>query len=147
MNSKGSPQCSSHVESKREGSFSHSELESVLCSRTSGASNSPKEVPGALRSSIRLLRQFGMSTRSITDAAVLKEKRLVRVNATGTPIGEDSHLARYADSEIDMVFRLREEGLSYRKIARMMDMPPSTVWGVINGKFRAALFDHYKVRK
>lgn len=52
---------------------------------------------------------------------------LVAVSLNGIRVGEDSPHAKYTDNEIDSVFRLLDEGYSFADVARMMDMPKSTV--------------------
>lgn len=51
----------------------------------------------------------------------------VAVNERGLRIGEDHQHARYTNSEVRMVLELRDEGMSYGRIAETMEMPKSTV--------------------
>jgi predicted DNA-binding protein (UPF0251 family) len=52
---------------------------------------------------------------------------VIAVNERGLRIGEDHHNARYTDREIEHVLRLRDEGLSYGEICKIMEIPKSTV--------------------
>lgn len=63
-------------------------------------------------------------------------RKLVAVNERGLRIGEDHQNARYTDGEIDLVLSLRDEGRSYGEIARLMDMPKSTVRDICTGRRR-----------
>lgn len=54
-------------------------------------------------------------------------KRLVAVNERGIRVGEDHPRARYTDGEVNMVLSLRDEGMSYDQIARLVEMPKGTV--------------------
>ena len=71
----------------------------------------------------------------------------VAVSKKGIPIGESAARAKYTDKEIGFVFSLREEGMSYSEIARLMDMPRSTCHAIISGKMRAQVVDRWKKRK
>ena len=51
----------------------------------------------------------------------------VAVNERGIRIGEDHQLARYSNAEVRMVLGLRDDGLSYGMICKIMEMPKSTV--------------------
>lgn len=52
---------------------------------------------------------------------------LVKVNENGRRIGEDHQRAKLTDREVDLIREMRDEGLSYGVIARMMDIGKSTV--------------------
>lgn len=60
----------------------------------------------------------------------------VAVNESGLRIGEDHPNARYTDSEVEMVFALRECGWGYKRIAKAVEMPVRTVRDFINGARR-----------
>lgn len=60
----------------------------------------------------------------------------VAVNECGYRIGEDHHNSRYTDSEVEMVLTLRDEGLSYGEIMRMMEIPKSTVRDICKARRR-----------
>ena len=60
-------------------------------------------------------------------------QKTVAVNEAGLRIGEDHPKARYTDHEIGQVLRLRDDGLGYKRIAKVMDMPKGTVRNICKG--------------
>lgn len=76
-------------------------------------------------------------------ASTLQGSRLAAVNDAGRVIGADHHTAKLSDEDIDLIFALREQGLSYSAIARKFDCHPriskSHVHNIITGKRRAQL--------
>lgn len=73
-------------------------------------------------------------------------REYVALSKKGFPIGESAARAKYTDKEIDMVFQLREEGLPYRQIAKIMDIPRSTCFAICHGLMRAQLVYRWKRR-
>lgn len=65
----------------------------------------------------------------------------------GARIGEDAPSAKYTDEEVDRVLAMRAEGMSYREIARIMDIPKSTVWAICRGLLRSAMVDRWVKRR
>lgn len=70
--------------------------------------------------------------------------KLVFVNEHGKRIGQDHHRAKLTDADIDLVFELREAGLSYTAIAGKFDdieggISRSTIRDVLKGRRRAQL--------
>lgn len=63
-------------------------------------------------------------------------QKTVAVNDAGFRIGEDHQNARYTNGEIEMVLTLRDEGKSYGQIARLAEMPKSTVRDICTGRRR-----------
>ncbi len=60
-------------------------------------------------------------------------KHLAGYTHEGLRIGETHHRAKYTDHEIDMVRDLHEkEGMGYKKVAKVMDMPLRTVRSICN---------------
>lgn len=72
---------------------------------------------------------------------------IVAVNERGLRIGQDHQNARYSDAEVEMVFRLRDEGMGYKLIAAAVEMPIRTVRDFINGKRRCQFAAAYRVTK
>ena len=70
--------------------------------------------------------------------------RIIGVSQKGMPIGEFSPNAKYTDRECDEVFRLREEGLTFREIGKILDMPKPTVWAIYTGKRRGHVIAMFK---
>lgn len=68
----------------------------------------------------------------------------IAVNERGLRIGEDHQLARYLNSEIELLLSLRDEGKSYGEIVKIMGMPKSTVASVCNGKRRCQIAVAFK---
>lgn len=66
-------------------------------------------------------------------------KRTVAINGRGLRVGEDHQNARYTNGEVERVLELREEGMSYNRIARLMDMPKSTVASICRHERRAVV--------
>lgn len=50
--------------------------------------------------------------------------------------GEFAPGAKYTDHEVDLVFQLRADGLSGNQIAKIMEMPRSTVYAILKGDLR-----------
>lgn len=68
--------------------------------------------------------------------------KLVLVNATGNRIGEDHQRAKLTNADVELVFYLREAGLSYKAIADKFDDLPggisrTTVRDILKGRRRA----------
>ena len=63
-------------------------------------------------------------------------KRVVGVNEAGLRVGQDHQNARYTDGEVRQVHELRDEGLSYNRIAEIMEMPKATVASICSGRRR-----------
>lgn len=68
----------------------------------------------------------------------------IAVNERGLRIGEDHHNSRYTDKEVEMVLTMRDEGLSYGEIMRMMEMPKSTIHDICSGRRRCQVVDRRK---
>ena len=63
-------------------------------------------------------------------------QKTVAVNERGLRIGEDHPNARYTDGEVTMVLELRDEGWGYKRIAKALEMPKSTVRDICTGRRR-----------
>ncbi|MDH4466150.1 MAG: hypothetical protein QE290_19150 [Acidovorax sp.] len=63
--------------------------------------------------------------------------RIVAFNDRGRAIGSAHHNAKLEDSDIDLIFALREEGLSLSKIAGKFDVGKACIWKVVHGHTRA----------
>lgn len=61
---------------------------------------------------------------------------MVVVNDAGRAIGEDHVNARYLDTDVENVRRLRRQGYTYRQISLKMDMPIRTLRDYISGRRR-----------
>ena len=60
---------------------------------------------------------------------------LVAVNGQGRRIGEDHHLAKLSDHEVDLLLSLRDEGYSYGWLAAKFEISKSAVrWFCIGGR-------------
>lgn len=67
--------------------------------------------------------------------------KMVFVNEAGKRIGQDHHRAKLTDADVDLIFYLREAGLSIGQIAKKFDDVPggiskSTVFDVLKGRRR-----------
>lgn len=67
-----------------------------------------------------------------------EESELVPFGENGAPIGQWSSRAKYSDAEVEAVRTLRDDGMTYRAIAKKMEMPASTVWALCNGRLRSS---------
>ena len=74
------------------------------------------------------------------------ETTYIGVGVNGNPIGEYAARAKYTDHEIGFVFQLREEGYTYRQIAKIMDMPRSTCFAICHGLMRSTVIYNWKRR-
>lgn len=57
-------------------------------------------------------------------------------NSKGYRIGESHPRARLTNADVEHIFALREEGLSFRAIAEKMDCGSTTVNKIIKGQIR-----------
>lgn len=73
--------------------------------------------------------------------------RTVAINDAGLRIGEDHQNAKYTNAEIEMVLTLRDEDKSYGEIARLAEMPKSTVRDIIKGRRRCQYPADFKTIK
>lgn len=71
-------------------------------------------------------------------------QKTVAVNERGLRIGEDHPNARYTNGEIEMVLGLRDEGLGYKRISKMAEIPVRTVRDIIKGKRRCQHATNWK---
>ena len=93
-------------------------------------------------------RTDGQSSSQRKGARPLAEgkRQYVGVSVKGIPIGEYAARAKYTDHEVDLVFRFREEGYSYRKIAEILEIPRSTCFAICHGLIRAQVVYRWKRR-
>jgi hypothetical protein len=56
---------------------------------------------------------------------------MVKVTVRAKRAGENHHNARYTDREVELVRRLHEEGMGYRRLSRKMDMPIRTIRDIL----------------
>ncbi|MBU0593349.1 MAG: hypothetical protein KKH74_06375 [Gammaproteobacteria bacterium] len=71
-------------------------------------------------------------------------QKTVAVNESGYRIGEDHPNARYTNGDVEMVLRLRDEGKGYGTIAKLVDMPKSTVRDICRSLRRCQCIANYK---
>lgn len=70
---------------------------------------------------------------------------LVPVNEQGKRIGEKHHNARYSDELIDKIREMHEDqGLGWRRIAKMLNMPMDTVKKICLYERRAQTPERWK---
>ena len=69
--------------------------------------------------------------------------KLIAYNARGWRIGEDHPRAKYTDHEVAQVLELRAAGMTYRAIARLMEIPAPTVRAWCAGLCRSEAPDHF----
>lgn len=63
--------------------------------------------------------------------------RIVALNERRRPIGSSHHNAKLDDADIDLIFALREEGLSLSKIAEKFEVGKACVYKILKGLRRA----------
>ena len=74
-----------------------------------------------------------------------EKRRVIGVNASGHPVGEDHHGAVLTDVEVDWMRELYEEGfVGYRALAKWFGVPRDTVVAICKYRRRATLPDKYK---
>lgn len=66
----------------------------------------------------------------------LAKKRLVALNDRGCRIGETHPRAKLSDHDVDLVFELRDSGMTLAAIAEKLDVTKGTVWKIITGRRR-----------
>lgn len=64
---------------------------------------------------------------------------MIPVGQKGCALGEWHHQAKYTDREVEMLLSLWHEGVTISEIARMMDIPKSTVWAICHGHMRGKI--------
>lgn len=72
---------------------------------------------------------------------------IIAVNELNRAIGEDHIRAKYTNEEVDAVLRLRDEGYSLAKIARMTEIPIRTIRGYIDGSRRCQQPSAWRVKR
>lgn len=72
-------------------------------------------------------------------------KRTVAVNERGLRIGEDHRLAKLTNEEVDRLLALRDEGWSYRDLARAFEISKSSVADLVKGRRRCQTPARHKV--
>lgn len=63
--------------------------------------------------------------------------RIVAFNDRGRPIGSAHHNAKLQESDVDLIFALREEGLSLSAIAGKFDVGKACIYKILKGLRRA----------
>lgn len=63
--------------------------------------------------------------------------RTVAINERGLRIGQDHHLARLADSDVELMRTLHEDGMTYNELADKFDVSPGTVGRICRYERRA----------
>ncbi|MCF8203655.1 MAG: helix-turn-helix domain-containing protein [Methylotenera sp.] len=62
--------------------------------------------------------------------------RVVWFNARGNRIGEGHQRAKLSDADVDLIYALREEGMSLGRIAEKFECAKSTVRDICTGRIR-----------
>lgn len=60
----------------------------------------------------------------------------VKLNEKGRRVGDSHPRSRYSDHDVELILQLKAEGFSVRSIAKMMEMPFSTVGAICSGRAR-----------
>ena len=63
--------------------------------------------------------------------------RIIAFSDNGRRIGEGHPQAKLKDEDIDLIFALREEGLSLSAIAEKFDVQKPAIWKILKGLRRA----------
>jgi DNA-binding NarL/FixJ family response regulator len=71
----------------------------------------------------------------------------IATNELGQRVGQDHHLAKNTDREVEIARVLHEGGMGYARIAKLMEVRKSTVQGWINGRRRNHEIVKWKVVK
>ena len=75
----------------------------------------------------------------------MSKKLQIAINEHGRPIGEDHHRAKLTNGDVELVFVLREGGMSYGEIARKLEISKSQVRNICLGIRRCQSPAGYKV--
>jgi transcriptional regulator len=62
--------------------------------------------------------------------------RVVGINELGLRVGEDHQRATLTDHDVELMRQLREEGLGYKRLAKMFDTSVRNVRDIVNYKRR-----------
>lgn len=65
-------------------------------------------------------------------------RRYVGITEAGHPCGEGHHRAKLSDADVELIFALRAEGLTYDLIAEKMECAKSTVACILKYRRRVA---------
>lgn len=60
----------------------------------------------------------------------------IATNERGNPVGQDHYRAKSTDREVEMVRALHEGGMSYGRIAKLMECSKATVRDWVKGRRR-----------
>jgi hypothetical protein len=69
--------------------------------------------------------------------------RFIPINEHGNRIGQHHHRARYTDAEVSLAIDLYEDGFSVASVARMMEIPRTTINDYVLGRRRAQTPSEY----
>ena len=84
-----------------------------------------------------LLRMQSWQSKLDGRNSLAKRSEMVPVGIKGDSLGQYHHRALWTDAEIEQVLSLYyDDGMCVTEIARIMEMPRSTVWAVCHGKLR-----------
>ncbi len=64
------------------------------------------------------------------------KKRMVALNDRGCRIGETHPRAKLSDEDVELVFALRDEGLTLALIAQKFDVTKGAIWKILTGRRR-----------
>lgn len=67
----------------------------------------------------------------------MNQQTVITFNKNGHRIGASHPNARLTDADVDLVFELREAGLSLAAIAQKFDVTKGCIWKVMHGHRRA----------
>ena len=70
--------------------------------------------------------------------------KLVGINERGYRVGEDNQSAVLSNHEVDLVFELREDGMTYAQIALKMECSITLIAKIIRGELRTQIPARYK---
>lgn len=80
--------------------------------------------------------------------AVVENSKLVGVSECGRRVGEYSPTAKLLDSDVDLIFELRQHGLGYRRLADKFGVSKALVRAILSGRRRATAVARFiRVRK
>jgi predicted DNA-binding protein (UPF0251 family) len=81
-------------------------------------------------------RMKGVDVAGINQSTKKRAFRVVAVNDAGHVVGESHPNAKLTDHDVDLIFELREEGLSLGRIAKAMEVHKNTVQKILDGTRR-----------
>lgn len=70
--------------------------------------------------------------------------KLIGINDDGRRVGQDHHRAKFTDHEVELMRQMNDNGMSFYRIARVMECGETTVRDICNHRRRAQVPTQFK---